>query len=86
MEFYKTTNQYEVTCTHDTLSEAMKLFVGYDGYRLDLFGDGNTISIFRDELPLLLRDDGTEAIIIETDIHSVKEYNASILLSTQKKG
>ena len=48
---YSTRKQNGVITFFDTAEEAIKDFIGYEGYRLSIKLDSSTICIHRDELP-----------------------------------
>jgi hypothetical protein len=50
---YSTRNQNGITTFFDTAEEAIKDFIGYEGYRLSIKLDSSIIYIHRDELPTI---------------------------------
>lgn len=54
---FHTRNQDSQVEEFMNLEEALESFLGYDGYRLSIDTDKYSVHIYRDELPMVKRDD-----------------------------
>jgi len=71
-EFY-TRNQYGQIEEHDSIEQAVKEFLSYDGYRLDIAIEDTILFISRDELPNI-----EKSFVAESSTNYRLKYDARI--------